>query len=111
MLKRSIALILAATVMLCFTGCLFESKPVSEPEKEYFSKDKAREAAIAYVNEKYGDEFIEVDNIERRGSFVGNGWYSSDIIRKSQKNEKDPRKYEVSVSWDTSYTILGDTNV
>ena len=106
MLKRSIALILAAAVMLCFTGCLFESKPVSEP----FSATKANEAALSYLKEKYGEEFVVTDHKYRGDSIAfGLSWQVSEVIKKSQENESNPRKYEVCVSKNDPYTILGDT--
>ena len=107
MVKKIICVSLFATViLLLFSGCFLKK----EPEPEPFSKEKAEEAAQAYLKEKYGEEFVSVGGHERGDSIIGgNYWYVDEVIKKSQENEGSPHKYEVSISHDSTYTILGDT--
>ena len=99
---------LLTAVVLGLSACsIFGSR--DEP-KDDFSEEKAGEVAVAYLKKKYGDEFVVSKSHQNRNSIVGGTkWYSVDVIRKSDEDKEDSRKYEVSVTWDTSYTVLGDT--
>ena len=107
MFKRIICILaITAIISLLFTGCFIKK----EPEPEPLSKERANEAAVTYLKEKYGEEFVSVGGYDRADSIVGgNYWYVDEIIKKSQENEGFPHKYEVSISDDNKYTILGDT--
>ncbi len=98
MLKRSIALILAATVIFMLSGCYFSS----------FSEEKANEAALSYLNDKYGEEFVAKEGGIRYDSIATN-WYELTVVKKSEESEETQRKYTIFITTDRKYTVFGDT--
>ena len=85
--------------MVCFAGCYFSS----------FSEEKANEAAISYLNDKYSEEFVAKEGGICTDSIVfGDNWYELTVVKKSEENEEPHREYTVCISTDRKYTILGD---
>ena len=82
------------------SGCYFSS----------FSEEKANEAALSYLNDKYGEEFVAKDGGIRTDSIAfGNTWYELTVVKKSEESEEAQRKYTIFITTDRKYTILGDT--
>ncbi len=99
MLKRSIALILAAVIFM-LSGCYFSS----------FSEEKANKAALSYLLEKYGEEFVaKKGGICTDSIAFGNNWYELTVVKKSEENEETQRKYTICVTTDRKYTVIRDT--
>ena len=108
--KNIIILTLTIIVTLLFSSCLLQKETADKPKYEPFSYEKADEVALAYLKEKYGEDFVIVDHKYKGDSIAfGLSWQVSEIIKKSQENEINPRKYEVCISKDNTYKILGDT--
>ena len=93
-------LLLIVIILFCCTGCYFSS----------FSEEKANEAAISYLNDKYGEEFVAKKGGIRTDSIAfGDNWYELTVVKKSEENEETQREFTVCISTDRKYTILGDT--
>ena len=93
-------LLLIVIILFCCTGCYFSS----------FSNEKANEAALSYLRDKYGEEFVaKGGGIETDSIYFGNNWYALTVVKKSEENEEPHREYKVCISTDRKYTIIGDT--
>jgi hypothetical protein len=97
---RLILLISTLAAALIFAGCHFTD----------FSEEKANEAALSYLLEKYGEEFVAKEGGIRTDSIAfGNNWYELTVVKKSEENEETQRKYTICVTTDRKYTVIRDT--
>lgn len=98
--------------MFCAAACgLLLSGCDSSEETAQLDYEIAGETALAYLNEKYDEEFVLIDEDDKRDSILGGEkWYRGTVVRKAEADCDSPREYEVNVTFDgIEYTAVGDT--